>query len=186
MNRNTLILVGVLIILGIGSFAATRMGRRSPHCAGCEAPVAFAALQDYLLLSNAQRSAMQEIDARFSVTRPKLSAETYDARDELLKALQNPDSTPEQTLAATRRFCRAQEALQLNTVEYMIELRAHLSPTQKTKMSDLIGRGMCSLTGGPCKGHGMGGGMGLGLGRRSGGNPNMAPQDGTQQGGGRR
>ncbi len=166
MSRNTLILIGVLIVLGVGSFAATRLAIQGP-CSLTGTPAAFAALQDYLELTPAQRTAMSAIDAHFAQTRPELKSDVIKARDELLRTIQNTQSTSEQTLEATRRFCRAQEALQVNTVAYMMALRGHLNPAQKEKLGGFLERGMCALTGGVCygQGHGRGRGMGMGLGR---------------------
>jgi Spy/CpxP family protein refolding chaperone len=83
----------------------------------------------------------------------------WQTRDELIAVLEDPKSTREQALDRAKRFCAAQQALQLNTVEYMVELRGHLTPAQKTKLAGMVGRGMCALTGGPCR-RGMGGEMG--------------------------
>lgn len=177
MSRNTLILIGVLIVLGVGSFAATRLTLQSQPAVS-EAHVSFQALQDYLEMTPDQRGAMQGIDVQFSQVRPKLATEVLDARDDLLAALQNPDSTPQQALAATKRFCKAQEALQVNTVEYMVALRGHLNADQKDKLAGLVGRGMCALTGGLCHGPGQGRGLGLGLGRGRRGNPDPGCCDG--------
>ncbi|MGI6296830.1 MAG: Spy/CpxP family protein refolding chaperone [Armatimonadota bacterium] len=186
MSRNTLILIGVLVVLGVGSFAATRLAVQGP-CSITGVPAAFAALQDYLELTPAQRTAMRATDRRFAEIRPELKSDVIEARDRLLATIQNTESTPEQTLQATRRFCRAQEALQVNTVEYMVALRGHLNKAQKEKLGGFVERGMCALTGGVCPGRGLGRGrgMGMGLGRGRGAGQEPACCDDDNWRGGR-
>lgn len=180
MRKGLLVVIGALVVLGVGSFAATRLAVRG-LCSGTKAPVAFAVLQDYLELTPQQRTALQEADADYASVRPALRDAVIEARDGLLKVLEDPKSDREATVSAAKRFCRAQEALQLNTVEYMVELREHLDASQKKKLAGLMGRGMCALTGGPCPG-----GMGLGRGRGMGGGQGAGLCDGQGWRGGRR
>lgn len=174
MSKNTLVLIGVLVVLGVGSFAATRLAVQGP-CSLTGTPAAFAALQDYLELTPAQRTAMRATDRHFAETRPKLKSDVIESRDALLRTIQDTQSSREQTLEATRRFCRAQEAMQVNTVEYMVALRGHLTKAQKEKLGGFVERGMCALTGGVC--HGRGHGLGLGRGKGGGQEPACCDDD---------
>ena len=180
MSKGLLAMIAALVVLGVGSFAATRLAVRG-LCNGVRAPMAFAVLQDYLELSSQQRKALEEADARYASVRPALRDAVIEARDGLLNVLEDPKSDREEAVRAAKRFCRAQEALQLNTVEYMVELRGHLNASQKKKLAGLMGRGMCALTGGPCQG-----GMGLGPGRGMGGGQGAGFCGGQGWRGGRR
>jgi len=153
---------GVLALVAVVSYAATRVALRSARGTAVTPP-AFAVLQDFLGVTSDQRSALASIDAHYGAVRPALRNRVWQARDELIGVLEDPKSTRGQALDKARRFCAAQEALQVNTVEYMFELRRHLNPAQRAKLAGLVGRGMCALTGGPCP-RGMGRGMGLGPG----------------------
>jgi len=106
----------------------------------------LALLEDYLGLSTQQRRAVSQIDARFAATRPALREETLKARDKLLAVMSDPKSTSDQAVAAARSFGVAQQAMQINTIEYTFELRKHLSPAQKTKLASVMSRGLCALT----------------------------------------
>jgi Spy/CpxP family protein refolding chaperone len=151
--------IGSVLILAAGvSFGATRLAVRGVRGIG-SAPQEFAMLQNYLDVTPDQRKALADIDARYGSARPALRDRVWQTRDELIAALQDPNSTRKQALDRAKRFCEAQQALQLNTVEYMVELRGRLTAAQKAKLAGMVGRGMCTLTGGPCP-HGIGGGMG--------------------------
>ena len=104
-----------------------------------------------------QREALAGIDTEFAKQRPALRQGLWQARDELLRVLKDPDSTRADAVAAVERFGAAQQALQRNTIEYVFELRRHLAPAQREKMIGVMGQGMCALTCGPGMGRGCGG-----------------------------
>ncbi len=164
--RRVLAIVGLLVLIAAVSFGATRLAVRTTQVRPqtCQA---LAALEDYLAVTPDQKKALAGIDVQFETQRPLLRDRVWQTRDDLIAVLEDPNSTRAQAVEKTRQFCAAQQAMQLNTVEYMVELRQHLTPAQRQKLTGLVGRGMCALTGGPCPrgmGRGMGGGMGMGRG----------------------
>jgi|GEM_PF-1221327 len=173
--RRALVLVGLLVLMAAVAYGATRLAVRSarvqpPTCQ------ALATLEDYLAVTPDQREVMSGIDAKYAAIRPGLRDRVWQTRDELIATLKDPSSTREQAVEKAKEFSEAQEAMQTNTVEYVMELRQHLTPAQKQKLTGLLGRGMCALTGGQCRrgmgtgmGPGMGGGMGPGMGAGIGG-----------------
>lgn len=158
MRRGWLAVVGLLILVAAVSYGATRLAVRGAGVQAAPCP-AFAALQDYLGVTPDQQKQLAGINAQYGAVRPELRDRVWQTRDELIAALENPKSTRAQAVEKARQFCAAQQAMQMNSVEYMIELRQHLTPAQKQKLGGLVGRGMCALTGGQCP-RGMGGGMG--------------------------
>lgn len=169
--KRVLAAVGLVIFLAAVSYGATRLVVRGT-AAGQPACPAFGVLQDYLELTPEQREKVASIDARFAAVRPQLRSRVWQTRDELIATLQDPNSTRAQAVEKAKEFCDAQQAMQVNTVEYIVELRRHLTPAQQQRLSSLVGRGMCALTGGPCgrgAGRGAGAGMGLGMGGRGSG-----------------
>jgi Spy/CpxP family protein refolding chaperone len=160
--------IAILLILVVAvSYGATRLAVRTTRVrpATCQA---LSALEDYLAVTPGQKQALAAVDAQFGAARPQLRDHVWQTRDELVATLEDPNSTRAQAVEKARQFCAAQKAMQLNTVEYMVELRQHLTPAQRQKLAGLVGRGMCTLTGGPC-GRGMGRGMGNGMGGGMGG-----------------
>ena len=155
MKRGWLLLIGAFLVLGVASYATARYLSRGPvypkPCPG------MAMLQDYLELTPAQHEALAGIDTAFGKERPALRQELWQARDELLRVLREPDSTRTNVVAAVKRFSAAQQALQMDTVEYVFELRRHLTPAQREKMIGVMGQGMCALTCGPGMGKGCAG-----------------------------
>jgi Spy/CpxP family protein refolding chaperone len=160
MKHKWIILLFGLLILSIASFAAARLvsGRMvqksSAPCAG------IAMLQDYLELMPDQRLAIADMDAKYRVSRPALRDRIWEARNELLGVLNDPDARKSDVLAAADNFNAAQQALQKNTIEYIFALREHLTPAQKQKLIGLMSRGICPLASQP----GMGGRRGAGRG----------------------
>lgn len=156
MRKGWILLVAVLLALGAASYAAARLVAQGGATA-CAAPPGLAMLQDHLQLTPAQRRAVAEVDARFAAARPALRDDALQARDQLLEVLHDPNSTAEDARAAVRRFGEAQQAMQMNTIEYTFELRRYLTPEQREKMVNTMGRGICALTYGPGSGRGWGG-----------------------------
>jgi len=177
--RRVLGAVFLVILLAAVSYGATRLVVRKTAAAGLSACPAFGVLQDYLGLTPEQRDKLASVDAQFAAVRPQLRSRVWETRDDLIATLQDPNSTRAQAVEKAREFCAAQQAIQINTVEYITELRQHLTPAQQQKLAGLVGRGMCALTGGPCggrgAGRGSGGGMGLGMGGRGRGNGCCGP-----------
>lgn len=159
MKKGWPLLIGLLLLLGIASYATTRVLRQPepPPATGLDG---FVMLQDYLGLSQQQRQAIAAIDAESVQGRDKLRNDVWAARDDLRKILNDPSSTSAQAISAARRLGEAQQRLQVNTIEYTYELRKHLTPGQKEKLAATMDRGMCALMGGPGmrKGCGMGNG----------------------------
>lgn len=170
--RRVLVAAGLLVLVAAVAYGATKLVVRRTVATPPACP-AFDVLQDYLGLTSEQRQKLAEVDARYATVRPQLRNRVWETRDELIATLQDPNSTRAQAVERARQFCAAQQAMQINTVEYMVELRERLTPPQREKLAGLIGRGMCALTGGPCgpgMGRGRGAGMGLGMGGRGRGN----------------
>lgn len=158
MKKGWLIIVGLLLLLGIASYATTRVLRQpTPPCA---ATGGFPMLHDYLELTPEQREAIAVIDNQNAQTRDLLRSDVWEAREELRKVLQDSGSTSEQAVEAARKLGEAQQRLQVNTIEYTYELRKHLTPEQREKLAATMDRGICSLIAGP----GMGKGCGMGKG----------------------
>ena len=160
MRKRWLAVVGLLILVAAVSYGATRLAVRNARVQP-PAPAAFAALQDYLEVTPDQQKQLAGVNEQYGAVRPELRDRVWQTRDELIAVMEDPKSTREQAVEKAKQFCSAQEAMQVNTVEYMIELRQHLTPAQKQKLGGLVGRGMCALTGGQCpRGMGVGGSMG--------------------------
>ena len=159
MKKGWLILIAVLLALGAASYAAARLIQGERPARG-PAPPGFCMLQNYLELTPDQRKAMAEVDAKYAKTRPELRDKLWEAGDELVTVLHNPDSTLGEAEAAAKNFGAAQGEMQLNTIRYTYELRKHLTSAQREKLISTMGRGMGALAGGPPPGRGRGRGMG--------------------------
>ena len=159
MKKGLLILIAVLLVLGAASYATVRLIRAERHPRG-PVPHGFGMLQSHLELTPDQRKAMAEVDAKYAKTRPALREKLWEAGDDLMAVLHDPDSTLQQAEAAAKTFAAAQQDMQLNTIRYTYELRKHLTPAQREKLISTMGRGMGALAGGPPPGRGRGRGMG--------------------------
>lgn len=158
MRRQSWIwLVVVFVALAAGSYAATRLVQNTRQPQTPPAAPGFAVLQDYLQLTPDQRQALAAVDQRYAAVRPELRDRLWEARDNLLNVMGDPNSTSQQAVAAAKKFGAAQQAMQLNTIEYTYQMRKHLTPAQREKLVSTMGRGMCAMTCGPGSGRGMGG-----------------------------
>lgn len=167
MRKSWLFLAALFIVLAAVSYATAKLVYAVQNRVDRSAPPGLSVLQDYLQLTDAQRESLAQVDARFASTRPELRANLETARDKLLSVMRDPNSTRDEAVRAAREFGAAQQAMQLNTIEYTYELRKHLTPAQRNKLVATMGRGMCAVTCGPGGGRGMGG-PGIGRGRMSG------------------
>jgi hypothetical protein len=173
MRRTWILLLVVLLGLALASFAAVRkLSQPAPPAAA----TGIGVLHDYLGLSAEQKKAVADINSRTIASRLRLRDDVWQARDDLVRVLADPSSTAPQGLAAARRFGAAQQAMQVNTIEYIFELRKHLDSKQKAKLAGLMNRGMCGMGCGPGAGMGKGAGggrgqcgLGMGLGPCGGG-----------------
>lgn len=170
MKKGWLIFIGLLILLGIASYATTR-AIREPGSPSNNSPQGFTMLQDYLGLTPQQRQKISDTDAEYADTRARLRDDVWQARDELRRILSNPDSTSREAVVAAEKLGEAQQQLQVNTIEYTYELRQHLTPAQREKLVSMMDRGICALAGGP----GMGKGCGMGKGECGPGGPMCGP-----------
>jgi Spy/CpxP family protein refolding chaperone len=120
-------------------------------------------VQDYLGLSAEQRKAVYAATVELVKARQELRQRVWAARDHFVDLIRDPNASQSDILAALRDLSRAREEMSINTVSYLLELRAHLTPAQRAKLTTLIEQGMCSLTGssGAC---GPPGGRACGLG----------------------
>jgi len=166
MRKRWAILIGISLVLAGSSFSATRLlSQARPRPLQSEPGLAM--LQDYLGLSPEQRGALADVDARYATARPALRDAVWHARDELMNALRDPDSTDEQVISALRQFGRAREEMAINTIGYILQVRRHLTAAQRSKLIGVMDRGICGITVGPGLGRGCGrpggGACGLGL-----------------------
>lgn len=168
MTKRYALLVLVVLLLGAGAFAASRLISGQPRLAQATPP-GFGLVQDYLGLTPEQREKFAQVDARFGRERLQLRERIWQAREDVVEVLRDPASTREQALDAVDRLGEAQREMQRNTVEYLFELRRHLTSAQREKLIGTMGRGMCASACGLGAGRGMGaggkGGRGQGRGR---------------------
>lgn len=144
----------VFVALAAASFGAARLVAERP---ADEAAEGVAVLHDFLELTSAQRQEVEALDARYEQERPELTRALLDARSGLLEVMRDPRSTRQEAVEAADRFGDAQSNMQRNTISYTYELRECLTPEQREKLTDTMGRGMCSITCGPGMGRAMGG-----------------------------
>ena len=160
MRKGWTVLIGVLAILAGTSYGASRLFSQGRPCV-LQGEPGLTMLQAYLNLTPDQRSEVVGVDARFAGTRPVMRQRVWDTRDRFLAAMRDPNPDEKEIMAALREFVRAREEMAVNTISYILEVRKHLTPAQRVKLTNLVDRGGCGLTLGP--------GAGAGCGRRGGG-----------------
>jgi Spy/CpxP family protein refolding chaperone len=158
MRRARILLILVPFALGFGSYAAVNAvtSRNAPPACSM---TGIGMLNDYLSLTPSQRQKVSVSTATAAKVRNDLREEVWKSRNELVKVLADPESTSKDGVAAVRRFGKAQQAMQENTIRYVYELRKHLDDGQKARLARLLDRGMCGI------GCGAGSGAGTGRGR---------------------
>lgn len=176
--------ISVLVVLTVSAYATTRLivwnkshTRLDPGTAalyvqrdvanrflGRRFEPGIEALHDYLELTPAQRRAVSAASAELVKARRALRQRVWEARDHFVALMRDPNASEDEVLAALHQLTVAREEMARNTVSYLLELRSHLTPSQRSKLAELVERGMCSLDGGSgtCGAPG-GGACGLGI-----------------------
>ncbi len=147
MKSRTLLLIILIVLLGVGSFAATRfvVNRNYESHLGCNCDE----LCSYLKLDNRQIQSVSGIVNNYITKRVELRYKLWQTRSELLELLNNPDTNDQEVMAALDRFRDAQYELQRNTISYILGIRKHLTSEQREKLVGMLRRGLCALTSGP-------------------------------------
>lgn len=168
MKKGWIMLAALLVVLSAASFTAARLLSAGSEVSGQPEPL-LGVLPDYLDLTPEQRQHLDSVNADYASQRRIIRQRMWDARDRFAAVMRNPDSTREQALAAMERFGAAREDMAANTLEYVFEVRRVLTPEQRSKLAEVMDRGVCALSCGPgggCGGPMGAGGMGPGQGRR--------------------
>ncbi len=166
MTKRWIVLIIGLAVLAGTSYGASRLLAQGRRCILGGEPV-LAMLQAYLGLSPEQRGDIAGVDQRFAEARPLLRQQVWDARDRFVAVIRDSKSNDGEVIAALREFLQAREEMAVSTVSYMLEVRKHLTPAQRDKLTNLVDRGVCRVTMGPGAGAGCreqgGGACGLGI-----------------------
>ncbi|TGY88199.1 periplasmic heavy metal sensor [Marinicauda algicola] len=120
-------LLGVWIGIGLGS----------------EAPAGesfHVLIHDELDLDPDQEARIEEIEARFASLRRAKETELAEAREAIGEALLRDKALSEDVMAATARYHDAMLALQLATLDHILEMRAELGPDQAAEFDSLLAR----------------------------------------------
>lgn len=95
-------------------------------------------VHERLHLSPDQQRRIESLEASYGAERTALEAEMRAANAQLAQAYQGTHAYTPQVQAAIDRFHRAQDALQKDTMEHVIAMRAVLTPTQATQFDGMV------------------------------------------------
>ncbi|MGQ9456189.1 MAG: Spy/CpxP family protein refolding chaperone [Armatimonadota bacterium] len=179
-----ILFISVLVVLTVSAYAATKLivwnqshARFDQGTAtldiqrdivnrfeGTRFEPGIAVLHDYLALTPAQRRAIGVASSELVKSRRTLRQRVWEARDNFVALMRDPNASKDDLLAALHQLTVARENMARNTVSYLFELRSYLTPAQRSRLAELVERGMCSLDGvsGTCGAPG-GGACGLGI-----------------------
>ena len=133
-----------------------------------------------LELSTEQERVINEADPSFPVDAGALAARLDAEQENLATLLENPDSERETTMTQVETMMIAHNNLERRVAEHVLEVREHLTPTQRKRLMGLMAQRVrvtqnrmqrCRWGWGRGRGGGGGrGGNGKGAGRRGQGN----------------
>ena len=148
MKKGWLLLAGLVLIVGVGSYGAGKLLMRE-NTADRPVDRGFEMLQRYLELTPEQVGEIADIDAEFAQSRAPLREEISAAAEELESVFRKPDSTVGEAVAAAERLGEVHNDMQVNSIRYMYRMREHLTPEQKERMANVMSRGMRDFACGP-------------------------------------
>ncbi len=180
----TILLAALALACAAGSYWVTYAWQQPP---ATPAPTGAAGrptrLLDWLRLTPAQREAVRALEADFERDRAALEAELEASRSRLAAAFESGTTTDTELLAQVDAVLAAHQAVERRVAEYLVSLRPHLTPAQRTRLLGHFATGVREARGFRWR-HGAADGLDPGDGRGAGGPP--ADRGPGGRGGGRR
>jgi hypothetical protein len=171
-----LIIVLVVLTCGVGSFIFTIHAAPETRKDGKEhVPPRRGrqrAMAAWLVLDEAQAKAVEKADPTFHAESDEMAQGLEAERARLAAILEDSAVSDQAILDQVERVIAAGNVLERRVAQYVVAIRPHLSPDQRSKLMDLCARNVrrCGA-GGPGQGKGRGqgcGGQGRGQGRGAG------------------
>jgi Spy/CpxP family protein refolding chaperone len=101
-------------------------------------------VHEQLHLTADQQRRIERLEREYAVERGAQEAEMRAANAQLAQAYQRAHAFTPQAQAAIDRFHRAQDALQKDTMEHVVAMRAVLTPDQAAQFDDTVAKALTS------------------------------------------
>jgi len=167
----TILLAAVAVVCAAASYWVTYAWQQPPAAPVPTAPAGRPTrLLDWLQLTPAQRAAVRDLESDFERDRAALEAELEAARGRLAAACESETTTDTELLAQVEAVLAAHQAVERRVAQYLVSLRPHLTPAQRTRLLGHFATGVREARGFRWR-HGNIDGLDAGGGRGAGGPP---------------
>ncbi len=167
----TTLLAAVAVVCAAASYWVTLAWQQPPAAAAPTAPAGRPIrLLDWLQLTPAQRAAVHDLETDFKRDRAALEAELEAARLRLATAFESETTTDAELLAQVEAVLAAHQAVERRVAQYLVSLRPHLTPAQRTRLLGHFATGVRAAHGFRWR-HGAPDGLDASGGRSAGGPP---------------